>query len=94
MITDRKTAWLLYFLVLSIVLLTFLGLETLPAGADGRTVRAGIRENAPTLLASESGSPPGIFIDIIEKPINPETIMPSLSVCLGAKNRIPTEEKR
>jgi len=48
------------------ILLLILLMGTPFARADGRVVRVGVYENPPKVFTSESGTPSGIFIDIIE----------------------------
>jgi signal transduction histidine kinase/ABC-type amino acid transport substrate-binding protein len=68
MINDRITAWhgSRWLLHLSIVWLPFFCLVTPAASADDRIVNVGVYENAPKIFISESGSPAGIFVDIID----------------------------
>ena len=48
-------------------LLPFCLLPLDAAGADARTVRVGVYENAPKIFMAENGKPAGIFIDVIEQ---------------------------
>ncbi|MGB3224724.1 MAG: PAS domain S-box protein [Desulforhopalus sp.] len=49
-----------------IVLFTLLCHGILSAKAENQVIKIGVYENAPKIFISESGSPAGIFIDIIE----------------------------
>lgn len=51
---------------LFIVLFALFCLGALSAKAEDQVVKIGVYENAPKIFTSESGSPAGIFIDIIE----------------------------
>jgi signal transduction histidine kinase len=63
----RNTAYLGHVqIMLTIILVAFSCLGTVPAQADVRTVTVGVYENAPKVFTSASGKPAGIFIDIIE----------------------------
>jgi len=66
-----KTKWLfLYYgwLILSLPIVPWISLypDTSSAAGKERIVRVGVYENAPKIFLSESGSPAGIFVDIIE----------------------------
>lgn len=48
------------------VLFALFCLGVLSARAETQVIKIGVYENAPKIFTSESGSPAGIFIDIIE----------------------------
>jgi signal transduction histidine kinase/ABC-type amino acid transport substrate-binding protein len=68
-VAERNTGSLVVVLAVLTLALLLLGVTApgaVPARADAKTVTVGIYENPPKVFTSESGTPSGIFVDVIE----------------------------